>query len=196
MADSKTIGVYDQRTDEYRQMIDTIGEPASLKLFVAAVPAHGRVLDFGCGVGNCAAVMTARGLQTECLDASAEMVKIAADIYGLTVTHASFSTLDKVDYYDGVWANFSLLHAPKSDFVTHVESVYESLRHGGVFFIALKIGTGEERDGFGRFYAYYQPQELVDILQQCGFTISEKVGGMDKGLAGTVSPWIGLLCTK
>lgn len=196
MADSQTIDVYNTRTDQYRDMVAAIGVPAGLKKFIAAVPAGGRVLDFGCGVGNCAAVMIEHGLETECLDASAEMVKIAADLYGISVRHASFSALDAIDYFDGIWANFSLLHAPKPDLLAHLAAIHRALQAGGVFFIALKIGDGEERDAFGRFYAYYQPAELVGMVERAGFTIGETIGGVDKGLAGTMSEWIGLLCHK
>lgn len=196
MADARTIDVYNSRNDQYRKLVESIGEPAGLKKFIAAVPSKGTVLDFGCGVGNCAAIMRDRGLQTDCIDASPEMVKSAAAIFNLDVRLASFSELNDRDYYDGIWANFSLLHAPKAEFPNHIDAIYRALRLNGVFFIALKIGNGEKRDELGRFYAYYEKTELVSLIEKAGFAIDEVISGADKGLAGDVSEWVGLLCHK
>ena len=196
MADDKTISVYDTRTAQYRVLVDSIGEPAGLKKFIAALPAGGRALDLGCGVGNCATIMAKRGLAVECIDASAEMVKSAIELYGLSARHAGFADLDDCDLYDGIWANFSLLHAAKSELPQHIAAVHRALRSNGVFFIALKIGDGESRDDFGRFYAYYQKTELQDVVEQAGFRVFESIGGIDKGLAGHLSEWVGLLCRK
>jgi hypothetical protein len=54
----------------------------------------------------------------------------------------------------------------------------------------MKLGTGEKRDKFGRFYTYYTAEELEDILTQAGFTLTFQGSGQEKGLAGDVEPFI------
>ena len=101
-----------------------------------------------------------------------------------------------MDTYDGVWANFSLLHASKSDFPHHIEAIYRALKPEGLFFIALKTGDGEKRDTLGRFYAYYQQEELTSILNGAGFKTDHIISGASRGMEGTVEPWIGIYAHK
>ncbi|MCV6591402.1 MAG: SAM-dependent methyltransferase, partial [Silicimonas sp.] len=98
--------------------------------------------------------------------------------------------------YDGIHANFSLLHAPKIEMPGHLGRISRALRPRGVFHIGMKTGTGEARDALGRFYAYYQEDELTALLAAAGLNVIAKDRGREKGLAGTVDPWMILLARK
>ncbi|SHF08730.1 Methyltransferase domain-containing protein [Ruegeria intermedia] len=193
MTDPRTIAVYDAQADRYADLTDAdnTGDP-QLARFIAAVGRGGRVLDLGCGPGASAVVMAQAGLRVEALDASAEMVTLAGRHPGVTARQAGFADLDAVATYDGVWANFSLLHAPRHDFPAHLAAVHRALRPGGVFFIAMKLGQGEGPDRLGRFYSYYSEDELKDFLHAAGFTVTDRRLGSGTGLDGSVSDWIGL----
>ena len=54
----------------------------------------------------------------------------------------------------------------------------------------MKLGTGEQRDAIGRFYTFYSEDELRDHLERAGFTVASSREGADKGLAGTVDPFL------
>ena len=58
----------------------------------------------------------------------------------------------------------------------------------------MKTGTGAERDGIGRYYAFYTEGELDALLRDAGFQPFDKTTGEEVGLAGTVDPWVTLLC--
>jgi len=189
MADAQTLDVYDGKIDDYLRL--TQAPPSkSLLAFIKAVPAGGRVLDLGCGPGLAAAEMARHGCDVEAIDGSAEMAAAASKHPGVTARQATFDDLPSQATYHGIYANFSLLHAKRADFKRHIQACYASLRPGGSFYLAMKLGTGERRDKLGRFYTYYTAQELKDILTQASFTLTFEREGQEKGLAGDVEPFI------
>ena len=191
MSDKETIEVYNQNVEKYRALVDKLPNTKTLKSFMGRFDAGANILDFGCGVGDSAAAMRAGGLRPVCRDGSVEMVKTANELYQLDASVALFSELDDDSVYDGVWANFSLLHASKSEFPYLISALHTSLKPNGWLFVALKLGNGESRDKFGRHYAYYQEDELDAILIKAGFAVDEKIYGKSKGMAGTDEPWVG-----
>ena len=191
MSDKETIEVYNQNVEKYRALVDKLPNTKTLKSFMGRFDAGANILDFGCGVGDSAAAMRAVGLRPVCRDGSVEMVKTANELYQLNASVALFSELNDNSVYDGVWANFSLLHASKSEFPYLISALHTSLKPKGWLFVGLKLGNGESRDKFGRHYAYYQEDELDAILIKAGFAVDEKIHGKSKGMAGTDEPWIG-----
>lgn len=194
MSDPETVAVYDSRAADYAEMTDAYNRSdPRLAAFVAACPAGGRVLDLGCGPGAAAAQMAAAGLTVEAEDASAAMVEMAAQHPGVTARQATFDDISGDALYDGIWANFSLLHAPRAAFPRHLAALHRALKRGGVFLIGLKLGKGEARDKIGRLYTYYTEGDLMDHLRAAGFTATDIKHGQGEGLDGTTAPWISVL---
>ncbi len=191
MSDEQTIQVYDDRTAEYARKNEehAISDPR-LKSFIEACPTGGRVLDLGCGPGVTANLMACAGLITDAVDASAEMVAMASQYPDVNARQATFHQINGTSIYDGVWANFCLLHAPRADFPTHLAAIHTALKPNGVFYIALKLGTDESRDRLGRFYTYYTAEDLCAHLETAGFTVVDQVFGQGTGLDGSVSDYI------
>ncbi len=196
MADDQTLGVYAHKARDYADRFATGSPGPRLTAFIDSLPKGGRVLDLGCGPGRAAAVMKAAGLDVDAWDASPEMAALAADRFGLAVRIATFDDLDATEIYDGVYANFSLLHAPKADMPGHLAAIARALKPGGHLHLGLKTGTGEGRDSLGRFYAYYTDPELTGLLAAAGITILTRATGAEAGLGGTVDPWIILKARK
>ena len=98
--------------------------------------------------------------------------------------------------YDGIYANFSLLHAPKSEMPDHLARISKAMKPGGALHLGLKAGDGERRDRFGRFYAFYQDAEITGLLADVGLTVETRDFGEEAGLEGTVDPWIILTARK
>ena len=193
MSDPKTISVYDAQAEKYASLTDEANsDDPQLSRFIAAVPKGGLVLDLGCGPGASAAAMAQAGLKVDAMDASAEMVRLAADHTGVNAKQAGFADLSAKDMYEGIWANFSLLHATRAEFTLHLEAIHRALKPGGVFFIAMKLGQGEGTDRLGRFYSYYSEDELKTFLQKAGFEVTGQRLGSGTGLDGSMSDWIGL----
>ena len=190
MADGETIAVYDEQAEEYSAAFMTQEPDAALIRFMDHLPAGGTVLDFGCGPGEHAAAMKRAGFHVTATDASASMVDMARKHEGVVVRHATFEELDDVSVFDGVWANFSLLHARREDFPAHLGRIKRSLKPCGHLHLGLKTGTGESRDRLGRRYTFFSEPELRDRLAELGFDVVDVKHGEGTGLAGDVSAWV------
>lgn len=193
MSDDETLKVYGDKAREYADMVDatTTTDPL-LDAFIADIPEGGTVLDLGCGPGASAAEMARAGLKVTAYDPVPQMVALAAQHDGVTARQATFDDVRGIDIYDGVWANFSLLHAPREDMARHLGHIAQALKAGGRFHIALKTGTGSQRDGLGRLYTYYTDTELSGLLEDVGFKILDRATGSAKGLDGVEASWIAL----
>lgn len=191
MSDPTTIRVYDDRAADYSQMVDKATETdPHLEEFIAACKAGGQVLDLGCGPGAAAAVMAQAGLKVIATDASGEMVARAASRPGVTARQETFDDISGTDIYDGIWASFCLLHAPRAAFSGYLAALFKALKPGGAFYIGMKLGEGDARDKIGRQYTYYSAEELETCLTEAGFTILSQTFGSGPGLDGRDSDWI------
>ena len=190
MSDTETINVYDKRAADYARENDTANKDPQLTAFIAACPVGGTVLDLGCGPGAAAARMAENGLMVDATDASAEMIALAAKHPGVTARQATFDQISGTAIYDGIWANFSLLHAPRAAFPDHLAALHTALKPNGTFYIGMKLGTDENRDDIGRFYTYYTEDGLIGHLEQAGFTVLDQSFGANIGLDGVMADWI------
>jgi SAM-dependent methyltransferase len=189
-ADARTIAVYDAKASDYAERFGRAEPDRHLQAFIAALPAGARVLDLGCGPGSASAFLRAAGHIPDPVDASPAMVALANDRHQIGARLGTFDGIAAVAAYDGIWANFSLLHAARDDLPRHLAALHRALKPGGLFHIGMKTGTGEARDRFGRFYSYYRRDELLALLAAAGFTFVTAADGSEVGLAGTADPYI------
>ena len=192
MTDAETLRVYDDMALTYQKVFSDKAADATLLAFIAAMPEGGRVLDFGCGPGRSAMHMARAGLRVDATDGSATMVGLAAQHPGVTAWQASFDALDAVAQYDGVWANFSLLHADRADVPAHLTAIRRALRARGLLHIGVKEGTGEARDSLGRRYTYFTLPEMEAMLRAAGFSPGPATRGEGPGLDGSVASFFTL----
>ncbi|MYF88624.1 MAG: methyltransferase domain-containing protein [Boseongicola sp. SB0676_bin_33] len=194
--DRETLDVYGRMAGNYAAMVHRERNDLHLEAFIKSLPARARVLDLGCGPGRAAARMARSGLQVDAWDASPEMAAIARERFGLEVRVAAFDALDADAVYDGIYANFSLLHAPRSEMPGHLDRVAKALTAHGLFHIGIKTGVGERRDSLGRFYEYYEESELAGLLETAGFETLSRATGAEAGLDGVEAPWIVMQARK
>jgi SAM-dependent methyltransferase len=185
--DRQTLDAYDASVADYEACVGDAPD-ATLEAFLDDLPDDAYVLDFGCGPGLAAARMLARGMSVDAIDASAKMVA-AAQTRGVPARQARFEDPLPMNTYDGVWASFSLLHAPRDAFPGHLAAIHAALKPRGQLHLGMKTGQGEERDRLGRYYVYYTPQELMDALEAAGFHVTAVLEGRSKGLAGDEHPF-------
>lgn len=190
MSDPQTLAVYAAKAAEYARVVTRHRPDRDLRAFIALIPAGGAVLDWGCGTGNSAAMMAKAGLRVTATDASPEMVALARDSHGIDARCARFDDLDAVDAFDGVYANFSLLHAPRTDMPRHLAQAARALKPGGILHLGLKTGHGAGRDALGRYYTYHTLDELTLLLQDAGLDPIRHRTGETRGLAGTTDPFV------
>jgi SAM-dependent methyltransferase len=190
VSDPETLGVYATKAQEYADVTRKLTNDPQLQAFIDAVKPGGTVLDLGCGPGIAAQKMARAGLMVTAIDPVPEMIELASQHEGVTAKVASFDDLMGANLYDGIWANFSLLHAQRSDIPRHLSNIAKALRPNGVFHIGVKTGTGSSRDSLGRLYTYFTPDELTGLLADAGLIVKEQSKGSDKGLDGTIADWV------
>jgi len=189
MTDRETIGIYSARAGEYANIKPAKAQEDALAGFLGAVVPGGHILDLGCGPGLHAETMQTAGFRVTAFDATPDFVE-AARARGVDARLATFDDLTGATWLDGIWASFSLLHAPRADFPRHLAACHRALLPRGILFLGLKLGTGEGRDSLGRFYSYYSEAELRQALGIAGFSAITAVTDEAPGLAGNVDPFI------
>lgn len=194
MSDAQTLSVYAKRADEYDTLVAGDSPDEDLQRFIANVNAGGHVLDIGCGPGVSAGFMAAAGLRVDAWDPVPEMIALvnarAETHAGITARQAGYDDLTVPGRYDGIWANFSLLHMPLTKWPDYLAAIQRALKPGGHFHFGTKLGHGEIRDSIGRLYSYMEATPLRALLAQTGFTLTYERTGEEAGLSGEVAPFI------
>ena len=191
--DDLTIDIYNNNVIEYANLdIDKVSLKA-YRDFSNALPKNGLVLDYGCGPGYFAKKFLADGFKVDAFDASEKMIEIASIETQVNWWVADFKSFRATKLYDGIWANFSLLHAPKKEIIQLIQTIFKSLKRHGLFSVGLKLGTGEKRDRIGRKYSYFEEHEIRNILSKENFYHISHHLGEAKGLDGESANFIIIL---
>ena len=137
--DKQTVSVYDHQMDEYARLTQSQPVGSSLSEFIACIKPDGLVLDLGCGPGHASAEMIKLGLRVDPVDASGQMVLAANEVYAVGARQACFEDIAAENYYDGVWASFSLLHAAAEDFEPILQALALALKDNGYLCLGMKL---------------------------------------------------------
>jgi SAM-dependent methyltransferase len=158
---------YDAIADEYAATYfdELDGKPFDrewLDRFAASVKGRGRVCDLGCGPGQIARYLAARGVDAFGIDAATSMVATARRLNPTLDFHqGNFSHLDLADgALAGITAFYSLIHCARGDLGRASVELHRVLQPGGRLLMTVHAGTGE----VGRDEAFGKPVALVATL--------------------------------
>jgi SAM-dependent methyltransferase len=165
-ADEATLRFYGANAERYAAWAKA--PSARLVGFLELLPQGGSILELGCGAGNHAAEMLARGFVLRATDGSPEMADVASRRLNHPVEAMRFDQLEAREAYDGVWASACLLHVPRRDLGTILARIHRALKSDGVFYASYKIGEGEGRDSLGRYYNYPSAAWLAETYAASG----------------------------
>jgi SAM-dependent methyltransferase len=151
--DPDTIAFYQARAPHY---VLKFGQAHSYQLdpFLDRLPPGGSVLELGCGGGQDAGRIKARGFAIDATDATPAMVKKAKERWNVDARVMAFDELEAEAAYDGIWAHASLLHVPRAALPDVLARIFRALAPGGYHFASYKLGEEEGRDALGRFYNF------------------------------------------
>lgn len=194
-ADPETLAFYQARAPHY---VLKFGQRHSYPLdaFLDRLPTGGAVLELGCGGGQDAARIAARGFRVDATDGTPAMVAKANERWGVGARVMTFDQLEAEAEYDGVWAHASLLHAPREALPDILTRIHRALRPGGWHFASYKLGEAEGRDGFGRFYNFPDADWLAAQYTAIGWKIVDMACDSGAGFDDVVREWINLTVRK
>ncbi len=172
----------------------------SANRLIEALRAAGRanlpVLDLGCGAGRDSAWLSSRGVRVNGADLSRGMLaeakkRVQSPLCQLDMRSLPFAT----DSFAAVWCQAALLHLPKALAPAALREARRVLLPEGLLYVSVQRG---ETEGFEtrpyepeeRYYAHYQVDEFVNLVQSAGFTIVEQ------GEAFARRPWVWVRARK
>jgi SAM-dependent methyltransferase len=198
MMKNPTIQYYDENAAKYAQSTLHVKISETLKDFSKSLPKSAKVLDVGCGSGRDSLYLKSQGFDVVAIDASAELAKFASEQIGQEVWVKNVLDLDFKDQFDGVWCMASLLHLKKEELPLAIQKGVEALKkeENGPFFACFKLGHGEGYDENGRFFSYYQPEELKAIFEQTQYFEKITITQNEDRLGRNEVTWINLMCQK
>ncbi len=184
--DEETLQFYRSNAQAYAER--EVAKHARLIRFLARLAPGAAVLELGCGAGADSAEMLARGFDVCPTDGSPEMASEASRRLGRPVETLLFHDINRVDAYDGVWANACLLHVPRFELAKVLALIWRALKPGGYFYASFKAGAAEGRDQLNRYYNYPSPDWLSAAYSDagCWSSLSIETGevrGFDSKLA-------------
>ncbi|WP_306058575.1 class I SAM-dependent methyltransferase [Natronococcus wangiae] len=131
-----------------------------------------RILDVGCGPGSDLATFTSAGYNVVGLDVVSSFLQVAN-------SHTPDASLVQGDMrqmpfqdeaFDGIWSSASFLHIPRSHATDTLQEFRRVLQDNGVIFLSVKRNQLRTDTMNGRYFEYYQPNDIRYILSQAGFS--------------------------
>lgn len=194
---------YDRTAHEYQGNTLKLLPELKAKAFLSYLAPNSKILDLGCGPGIDAKFFVDKGYKVLGVDISPQMIILARN----SVPKAKFvvSDIESLKLNDGsvdaIWASASLLHVSKKAMSSVLTSLYRTLKPGGIFYVSMKMGSGEELkadDRYGgveKFWNYVSEKELTDLLVEHRFQILE-TDTHSKSSSHQTHSWISVICKK
>ncbi|MGC4008128.1 MAG: class I SAM-dependent methyltransferase [Pseudomonas sp.] len=154
------------------------------------------LLDFGCGPGRDLCALKGMGHEPVGLDGCANFVAMAREASGCDVWQQDFLALDlPAERFDGIYANASLFHVPRSELPRVLGQLHAALKPGGVLFSSNPRGENQEGWNGGRYGSYHDLGNWTRVLEDAGFRELEHYY-RPEGLPREQQPWLASVWRK
>jgi len=174
--DRATVDIYEKRAGEWAERRSPVHRDRAVRLAGRALPGL-PVADLGCGPGNYLADL---GPAVVAVDAAAAMLAVARGqgCPAARFVQADLETLPLRDRSVGAaWASNSYLHVPKDRLPLALARLHWAMAVDAPLALSVVAGDGEgdcPGDDFpGRFFAYWRPEGLADLLTGAGFEVDD-----------------------
>ena len=163
---TETLDYYERNADKFRKDTADADMSGIMVEFTALLPKGACVLDWGCGTGRDSRALMEMGYSVVSTDASAEMRRVAEELFGISIRCEAFVELGEEGVFDGIWANASLLHVPKEELRGVFQTAHRALKESGILYASFKLG---DFDGIrnGRWFTDLGEESLSELLQPC-----------------------------
>jgi TDG/mug DNA glycosylase family protein len=183
--DRATVRIYERQAAAYAAS-RRAQSPERAERFAAHLPAGALRLDLGCGPG---AYLPHLGRPVVAADAAAAMLAISR--HGSPDALAVRCDLEALPFrrgaVGGVWASKAHQHVAPERLPMALAELHHALPVGGRLALTLFAGEGtwiSDDDFPGRFFAWWEPDRLADLLEGAGFSVErlERAGDRDRRL--------------
>lgn len=157
-----------------------------------------RILDFGCGPGRDLETLRSLGHGPVGLEGCEAFVRMARAHSSCEVLHQSFFSLELPELsFDGVFANASLFHVPRTRLSSVLTALHRSLVPGGVLFASNPRSFDRDHEGFhgDRYGTYLTVDTWQKTFEAAGFRI-ERSFLRPAGRPEHEQPWCAIVGRK
>lgn len=164
----QTLSYYDTHADAFIQDTQTAQMHAQQDAFLAYLPAHAHVLDFGAGSGRDSLYFMQYGCRVTMVDGSAAMCEACEKLTGQRAVHSTFleyQLKEADEKYDGIWACASLLHLRREEIPLVLSRLAGMLKKPNIVYLSFKYGefAGERN---GRYFTDLTENSLAEVLRE------------------------------
>jgi len=198
---------YDQMAEEYLATKDP-EDPLALRALedlASLLPSEAAVLDLGCGAGVPVARWLAdRGFAVTGVDVSARQLELARTNVpeGIYLKANMTEVVFAPESFDAVVAFHSIIHVPRTEHPTLLESIHRWLEPGGGFLATMTAADYEGRDedweGWGApmVWSHYDKNANVAMLRDAGFEVRYAEPRTGGGTGDETETWLWVLASK
>ena len=195
---ARTLEHYNRRAESFWQGTrdhDVRQNIEALLRHIEGVPPF-TILDFGCGPGRDLKVFSALGHVAIGLEGAARLAEMAREHSGCDVWEQDFLALSLPDgRFDGIFANASLFHVPRSELPRVLRELHAALKPRGVLFSSNPRGSNEEGWSGERYGAWHDLDAWRDFMSGAGFEELEHYY-RPPGLPREQQPWLASVWRK
>jgi 2-polyprenyl-3-methyl-5-hydroxy-6-metoxy-1,4-benzoquinol methylase len=198
---------YDQMAEQYLATKDS-EDPLALEALedlASLLPSEAAVLDLGCGAGVPVTRWLAdRGFAVTGVDVSAKQLELART----NIPEGTFLKADMTEVtfapesFDAVVAFHSIIHVPRTEHPTLLESIHRWLEPGGALLATMTVADYEGRDedweGWGApmVWSHYGRNANVAMLPEAGFEMRYAEPRTGRGTGDETETWLWVLARK
>ena len=137
-----------------------------------------------------------RGFETDAIDGSEELVRIASEYTGIEVRQMYFQNLDEKEAYDGIWACSSILHLSYGELEDVFVKMARALNHHGILYNSFKYLTAEGEPS-GRYFTDMTERKMDKLLKDVNtFDIMEMWVTDDVRPGRAEEKWLNMILRK
>ena len=171
---------YEATAQEFSHNVAELAPTGSINQLLQLLPSKAKIIDIGCGSGRDATIFSEMGAKVVGIDFCSNLLDIAKQ--NSPLPKFELMDIEAMDFpdssFDGAWSACSLGHIAKKNLPAVLKKINVLLKDNGIFYLALKKGSGEllEQDmryegNIQKFWSYYEEEELKNILQAAHFKI-------------------------
>lgn len=191
-----TLDYYNQNAAHFTCSTQSLDFASVQDKFLSLLPPQAHVLDFGCGSGRDTKYFLNHGYDTDAIDGSEELCRIASEYSGVPVKQMLFQELNADDEYDGIWACSSILHSTYYELKEILKKLAHALKKEGILYASFKYGNFEGMRN-GRYFIDLTEDKLQKILQETKvFDLKEKWITNDIRPGRDEEKWMNIILTK